>query len=89
MLSTNQKAKMINDKLAKVDPLIKTDNNLADIELISIHREIISDSIYLIKTFYDIDAKKSLVILPGLNIINPVSLDQQIENKFNDLGLIE
>jgi hypothetical protein len=90
MLSTNQKAKMINQELHDQNNLIPLKiKDLSDLEFIFKNIDDALVIINAIKMYYSIDAKKSTLIAPGLIIIDPVKFDEQIDIKFNELSLKE
>jgi len=90
MLSTNQKAKMINQELHDQNNLIPLkEKELSNMEFIFKNIDDALVIINAIKMYYGIDAKKSTLTAPGLIIIDPVKFDEQIDIKFNELNLKE
>ena len=86
MLSTNQKAKMIYEKIHNGKQPIM---NLIDFKFVIKDKLDLSKTINTLKEYYNIDVKKSIIILPGYYLIHPVQFDDQIDKKFIELKLKE
>lgn len=88
MLSTNQKAKMINNELYKRKQAPLIDKKLSDFNFTPRTFKELNKIDLAIRTYYGIKVTNAVIPLLGVLFINPVTIDEAVNRKFNELKLM-